>query len=568
MSSVSDATTRLQESFDLERKQSREAQERDARERSSDYESELRNKSEEYNRRLSEIRQEAQEDVRRLKEETYDRQGKTKSRDQVDLQQERDRLNQYRESLDREANQKVDRIEEMARRRSEKSADAEGRRIEKALDDQKRSHLQEITALHDELTYYRNSDRDVEREAAQARSKQIQEVEGDRIKERDRIIDNYERTIDKLHAKSDERQEHYTRRMIETQQEAGGKTEEQIRRLKKEFAQTEREHRQEIDQLEKHFDQQIRVEKGRNERTTSTLVNQNASQQERTIQEKDATYRKYLSENKAAQDNERQNLEAQVRELKTTNDARKVSPYVAEKIQRGAEERYHERLMASEALHKEKLTAQQQRDLEDRRHMQESHARALQEHSKSNQSNQDAEKRQFLSAYQDFQNQKSDQLRTQDQRHQQTVDTLIRQKSTDMTLAERRRKDSLDEQREVLRDDFHRVQQETDDKHRTEVRDWQVRYRDLRRDFESKMAGEKEAHETQLAQMRYDYDKKLRDQDRNSSRMIEDRVRMYEHLIKQQEQTFKEKERFLTERYEEELARMKLTNARLVQKKS
>ena len=82
------------------------------------------------------------------------------------------------------------------------------------------------------------------------------------------------------------------------------------------------------------------------------------------------------------------------------------------------------------------------------------------------------------------------------------------------------------------------------------------------------MTDERDLHEKAMASMKYENDKKLREQDRTSTRAMDDRVKAYEYQIKQQELAFKQREQFLTEHYQEELDKMKRSNARLIQTKS
>jgi hypothetical protein len=568
MSSVSDATTRLQESFERERAQNREAHERDSREKSNDYEEQLRSKSQEYNRRLQEIRAEAQEDVRRLKDEVYDKNGRTKTRDAVELQEERRRLGDYRDELRRETESRIQKVEQAAEIRAQKSGRNEESRVGQALEDQKRSHLQEITALHDELTHYRHLERDIDSERQQVRQKEIDEYEGQHLQEKDRIISNYERQIEKLHSRQDERDEHFTRRMIETQMDGDRRSEKQLRDQKHEFTQVEKDRRRQLQQLEEHFDQQIRIEKGRNDRSTDTLITQSTQDKERAIEAKDQTYREYLKQNKAQHDLERQKQESELQTLKTTSDATKVSPYVAEKIRRGAEERYHQQLEVANRVNTDKLQAARLRDQQERSDLQEQYSLSLQEKTKNMQTGQDLEKRQFMTAYDDLQHSKIEERRDLENRHRGSVERLLSQKTTDETLSERRHQDQLSEQRVNFREEKLKTTAELETKNRDLERDWSARYRDMKRGMERQIAEAREQHETKMAEMRYEYDKKLRDTERLSHRALEDRVRAYEHQMKQQELAFKEKERFLTERYEEELDRMRHTNARLIQKKS
>ena len=136
------------------------------------------------------------------------------------------------------------------------------------------------------------------------------------------------------------------------------------------------------------------------------------------------------------------------------------------------------------------------------------------------------------------------------------------------TLQSARFKDELDQQKDAFHFGRMKLADETDFEKKSHEREWTMKMTEMRRDFDNKMADERDNHEKVIGQLRYDYEKRLADQGRNSTRAMDDRVRAYEHQMKEQELAFKQREQFLNERYQEELDKMKRSNARLIQTKS
>jgi hypothetical protein len=551
MSSVTDARTRLQDNYELERSKNNESHERELQDEKQNYEQQLRSRNDEYNKRLVEIRGEAQSDVRKLKENLYDRYGKIRNNEALALSSEKEQLSRYKDELDRTTERKVDRVEKLAEARVARATDNEGNKVEEALAAQQKSHQREVSELQNELSEYRNSGRDVEREAAEARQRVVQESEGQTVDERNRIVDAYERTIRKLSQKQDELGEHYNQRLSEQSFAARENARTQVRAQKDEFTKIDHDRQKRIDLLEQHFDQEVKNERTRNDRTTNTLISQSSNEKEKALQNKDQTYQSFLKENKTRTDTERTALEQEVRTLKTTGDATKVSPFVVDKIHKNAEERYYQALKSETEVNAANLSAARARDADDRQALQTRYAEAFQNHARESQRGQDVEKRQFLSAYDDLQHLREDEKRDFQTRYSSTVERAENKRALESTVEQKRRRDELDEQRELLRGEKVRAEEELLLRNKSETREWASRYHELRRDFERQLGEIQDAHDIKVTEMRYDFDKKLRDSDRKSTRALDDRVKMYEHQIKQQELAFKEKERFLTEQYEE-----------------
>ena len=133
---------------------------------------------------------------------------------------------------------------------------------------------------------------------------------------------------------------------------------------------------------------------------------------------------------------------------------------------------------------------------------------------------------------------------------------------------EKRNQMALQEQRDSLREEKNREVEDLKLDSHLKDRQWAIKVNDQRRELEKKLAMEKDAHEREVAGLKSEFQKKLHEQDRDSKRIVEEKDRSLKHQLKQQDLAYKEKERFLVEHYEEELDRMKRTNAHLIAKKS
>ena len=210
MSTVSDytayskATQRLKDSFDTERSQSQARHEDEVLKLKSDQERELESLKREYNEALAEEKDSARQEVRKLKEDLYGSNGKRMSDDLKRLHEERQELDRYRREIQSEASRRVERAEEVSAEREGRIHEAAESNTEEALAAQRRSHTTEMKDLYDELAIYRNEGRDVETEKAKARHETIESYEADHLRERDRIVSSYEKTVARMGERADE----------------------------------------------------------------------------------------------------------------------------------------------------------------------------------------------------------------------------------------------------------------------------------------------------------------------------------------------------------------------------
>jgi hypothetical protein len=119
-----------------------------------------------------------------------------------------------------------------------------------------------------------------------------------------------------------------------------------------------------------------------------------------------------------------------------------------------------------------------------------------------------------------------------------------------------------------LKDEKDHAVQDADLNLRVQDREWFMKLNDQKRDFDRRVTQLNDLHQRELSDQKLESDRKLHEQERTARRILEEKDRAIETQVKQQTLAFREKERFLVEHYEEELDRMKRTNAQLIAKKS
>ena len=574
MSTVSDytaysnATQRLKDSFEAERSQSQSRHEEEVTRLKSDQERELESLKREYNESLAEEKDSARQEVRKLKEDLYGSNGKRMSDDLKRLHEERQELDRYRREVQSEASRRVERAEEVASGRESRIHEAAETRTEESLAAQRRSHMTEMKDLYDELAIYRNEGRDVETEKAKARQETIDAYEADHLKERDRIVSSYEKTVARMGERTEEAENLYERVLADRLIEANAKTREVADRQKKEFAGLLRDQKADQARMENQYQNALKDAALRNSSSERNLVRVNQEQTEQAMSQKDKAYGDYLERKNNHFAVELGAREELIRELQTTSDPRRASPHVVKKIQDGEQKRYLEQLAATQEQSENQLNAMRSRDQAERSEMRTGFERQVRNLSRDLRQDSDLKERAFVETFQDAQYGHERDMLDLKEGQRSRIEKMHVNHSDELVREQQRSRDSLEEQRDTLKYERDRVVDNLSHDQRMKDREWSMRMHDLRRGFEEKIVQAKEEHEKALSQLKYDHDKKLREQERTSRRQADEKDRGYEHRIKEMELAFRERERFLTEHYEQELGKMKRTNAHLIAKKS
>jgi hypothetical protein len=574
MSTVSDytaysnATQRLKDSFDTERSQSQIRHEEEVLKLKADQERELETLKREYNEALVEEKDSARQEVRRLKEDLYGSNGKRMSDDLKKLHEERQELDRYRREIQSEASRRVESAEEASSSRADRVHEAADAKTEDALAAQRRSHVTEMKDLYDELAIYRNEGRDVETEKAKARQESIDSYESDHLRERDRIVSSYEKTVARMGERADEAESLYERVLADRMIEANARTRELASKQKKEFSEQLRDQKSDKARMENYYQNALKDAALRNSSSERNLVRVNQEQTEQAMAHKDQAYGDYLERKNHHFAVEMGSRDELIRELQTTDDPRRASPLVVKRIQDAEQKRHLEELDATRDQNDKQLSAMKSRDQDERSEMRTGFERQVRNLSRELRKDSDVKERAFVETFQDAQYGHERDMLDLKETQRNRVEKMHVGHAEELTREQQRNRDSLEEQRDTLKYERDRAVDHLSHGQRMKDREWAMRMHDLRRDFEEKIVQAKDEHEKTLTQLKYDHDKKLREQERTTRRQADEKDRGYEHRIKEMEMAFRERERFLTEHYEQELAKMKRTNAHLIAKKS
>ena len=566
--SYSNATQRLKDAYDSERTQSRTQHEEETAKLKQAYETQLKATKENYQKNLSQEKAIARDEVRKLKDDLYGNKGKKISQEAQEQLSEQKKLSNYREDITRDADLKVKKAESYSDARVEEAYQNESKKTEDALAAQKQSHFQEMKELYDELETYRNEGRDVESERAKAREESISSYEGDHIKEKSRIVDSYEKTMGRLKNQNAEKESKLSQKLNAQAIESNARARDMIRNQKDEFIEQQRSQRGEQRRMETRYQNELANAKTKNAWSERRLIEQNQEQTDRALAEKDRAYLEYLKDKNDQINSEISSKDAKIKDLETTSDTLKVSPQLVKRIHDSEEKRFNAQLNQEKEFNQLNMDATRKRDGADRADLRDQFQKQARDLSRGIRRESDVQKRGFIESYQDLKELHDQELASVKEQTQDRVGKLHLKHADELVVEQRRTQDALEEQRDSLRVEKEHAVDDLSHENKAQSREWAMKMHDLRRDYETKISQAEDEHAKQLTQIKYENDKKLRDQDRTAKRFMDEKERGFEYQIKQQELVFRERERFLTEHYEQELDKMKHTNAQLISKKS
>jgi hypothetical protein len=547
----------MKDSYEAELAEARSKHEREVKELKEDFSTEIKDE-----------RESAREEIRKLKEDLYDSNGRRQTKE-LETQHDREtELNRYREVIDRDADRKVDRVQKYSESKFERLAKENAELIEEALNAQKQSTREEMKPVYQELELYRNEGRDLSSERAKAREEVISNYEGDHLAEKQNIVGSYEKMLDSMRNKEQQTRDLYDRKLMTSGIAAEARVKKLTQDQKSEFSGEAQKMRKEAQQTEAFYREELARERSQSSRSQNQLIQQSQQDTEKALSEKDRAYVKYLQANAKRVNSELDARERVIQDLSTTQDPRKVSPGVVSRIQNREEARYYENLEKIRENHKQNLNAIRDQDQEARRELTARYEDQTRTLARDFKRENDLGKRGMMDVYLDLKEQGEAKVGNLENQAKQTVTRLQTDQARALGVEQKRTRIALSEQRDSLKEEKEHALIDAAQNQRLQDREWFMKLNGQRRDFDRKIAQIQDEHVREIADLKLEGDRKLHEQDRSMKRIIEEKDRNLNYQIKQQEVAFKEKERFLVEHYEEELDKMKHTNAQLVTKKS
>jgi hypothetical protein len=436
---------------------------------------------------------------------------------------------------------------------------------ESALAEAKAEYQQKLKDLRQEAN---ENVRKLKEDTYDSHGRRFANMEREHLEEKHRITNAYQTSLNKEEQNRQEQVRLYEAKVDQALSEANERTTSQVKTQKNEFVKLAEAKREEADQAKKYYESEIAKERVKSQKSTEQIVKENSVETEKAMSVNNEKVREYLQENRNRNQEALAEKDQELNELKNNADPNKVAPEARRKIEDVYNKRFEKQVSEERKSNAANLAAMRNQNQDVQQKVRDQYSQKFNELNKDLREKYNVEKQVLVSGYRDLEaHSETLQKNLQDKQSNQALRTSQKQ-ALEMDLQERRNQERLTAQRENMVEERHNDQMESESKQRNVEREMGYKLSDIRRDYEKKIVDIKDEHEREKQYSKFEFDKKYQEQQRESKRILDDRIKAYEAQLKQQEVVHKERDRLLTEHYEEELDKMKRTNARITQAKS
>lgn len=532
------------------------------------YEKELHRGREELSKAVAYEKDQAREEVAKLQSQMYDKQGQRFAKDSRDLSQERQQLSKFRDDMKRDfAHQEIKdqqkKAELVDKMRTDFSNEAKN-----ALNEQKRGLDAEMGRLNREVQHHRAHEHRKNEEIANAREKTVRDTEGVWAWQNKQLQDNFEKESVRNRHANQLKEDFQERRLREVEDIGIDRMTEALNRQRKEFAEREGElHRENSRNLD-NFNRTILDEKVRASRQQQQLQSKGENDRSGALQAQKTNFTRDLEQKGDYYQSKIVENEQAIQKLRNPSSAKDVPQYARERIENDLRQGYEQKyatLNEGRKIERESILKDQVRE---RIKIKEDTERAMRNQTRNATKALDEEKSRMVGAYLDLQSLKEEERLRAEHSKAKQLTQLTSNHTRELESQSQHLRDAVEENRYVEELKSKKVVEDAELNQRQLARNFAMELNSARREMDKRLLEQRDGYESQIIEMKREAQAAVREAERKGKSVMEERIRTYEHQIKQMEQTQKERERFLTEHYEDEIDRMKRTNARLIQKKS
>lgn len=429
------------------------------------------------------------------------------------------------------------------------------------------SHAKEVTTLKNQLDELIDHDRKNARDLAQAKSDMVREYETqwkDKITE---LNDTQKKEVQDLRNQTEQTEIYLSNRKVERVGEIEGNTSKILNEernahrssLNRAIASMEAENKQNKEDFAKLEEFQAKksadgLENQANE-FTKTL-----HQQEKVANEDALASRKELQE-------EITEAQRALQERVGSKDLKYVSPGAEASIRRQVAAEYEKNLQ-TERERKEKESE------EIRSHYQKRFADvATESREKEIELNRaliverQDHRQELIQSYADMEFAKDTVNQRKDQDFEHLKDDMYKNHARALESERRDHEDSIRTIKNSGEDKLHNLRADQAFSQKVLQREFSMKMNDTIRDYEKRLNDQRSEFQSQIDDLKADSITAARDNDRKTKTLLTEQQKAYEQKFTQQELSFKEKERYLEQNFEDQLDRLKRSNALLAQKR-
>ncbi|MCM2279607.1 MAG: hypothetical protein NDJ89_16150 [Oligoflexia bacterium] len=301
--------------------------------------------------------------------------------------------------------------------------------------------------------------------------------------------------------------------------------------------------------------------------TMETQLHEANVQRDKALKEQAKAYQQTIERQRLADQERIKTLQKGIATRSTSGDTSIVSP-AAEAAIRKSVTREYEKTLASERERNQNSTDSMQKEYAGRvTDVVRDKELVTTRMQKQFATEQAAEQSRFVAHVQDVEMLKNEALRNKEFEAARQSENLNRSYSSMLQRLRREYEDVFQSQRSDAAHKQLSLRQEHEFETKLMQREFAAKQNDLIRDYNKKLADQKLEYETRIDEIKEEAHLQVREMERRSKNALDEQRRTAEQKLAQVEQQHKERERYLTENYEEQLEKVKRSNALLIQKK-
>ena len=430
-----------------------------------------------------------------------------------------------------------------------------------------RSHADETQMLRDQLRDLLAAESQYMKEKGQGTVDAVREHENEWRMKQQTANDAYKKDIDSLRDRSRESEKQFTHlhnqvlkdkdvqtaRILHSQNSENHKTQKDIENsFDRERSQLQLRNKKELQKADQRLEQ--RMEDATEQKT-------------RALEEQARAYQSTMGRNTATNKSIISDLEDELLYKSTSDDLSVVSPSAEAAIRSSMEKQFSK-----------ESTARDERSSARMDHLQKQYSQKLKDTVSENRwresdllhyatSGRHLERTELMHALDEAILSKEIALRNRDDDHNRITEKMFKEYAAILDRQKRQYEEMMQIQRDEVTDKMMSTRQELEFQLKTAQRNSAVRQNELIRDFEKKLSVQKSDYETLLGETKAQADQSVQDVNRRSNLLMEEQARNYEQKIAQMEMQHKEKERYISQNYEDQMEKLKNSNALLMRKR-
>lgn len=485
-----------------------------------------------------------------------------------ELNQERQQLQKAILDSERDYDHRTAGVIDSAERRMREQHQRDASELDRSSDRLRESHRAESEDLRGQIKNLVDAESNYMRERGQGRQDAVREYENE-WRDRQRITEQkFKDELEDVKLQSQQMARHYHQINTDNQTEKDNYFAKVLKEQNQEYQNQrkslENDFNRSLSQIQDAAaeDKQKSNELLRNERS------QAASREEQALQQQARTFQDTLSRVRSSDQDEIRLLENELQHKKTSQDPTDVPPAAETAMRRAMVQEYQKNLQAeqernartiesmkseySDRIHETVLSKQDELTIRGRQHAME----------------RNYDRQQFVSHIKDLEQTNEATKNIQEEQFRREIENLTKHYSKMMERQRREYEDILNAQKDDASARMLNLRQEHEFNSKIAQREASVRHNEQVREYDKKLAEQKQDYEARMEEVKISTQQELREGERKNRQALEEMKRAYEQRIAVLESQQKERERYLASNYQDEIEKVKRSNALLIQKKS